>query len=674
MEKAKIMVSEEAKIKILALREELEEHNYKYYVLSKPTISDYDFDMKMKELEKLEKKFPEFDDPNSPSKRVGSDLTKEFMQVVHERPMLSLSNAYSKEELLDFDTRIKKLIEGDFTYVCELKFDGASISLTYKDGILERATTRGDGQQGDDVTANVRTIKSIPLKLRGDGYPRSFEIRGEILFPFDAFDELNREREQLGEPVFANPRNTASGTLKMQDPAIVASRKLDAYLFSIHGDNLPFDGHFENLQEAKGWGFKISDEIQQFQSIEEVLQYIEKWDKERFNLPVATDGVVIKVNSINLQNNLGATAKSPRWAIAYKFKAESASTILQEVIYQVGRTGAITPVANLKPVLLAGTTVKRASLHNADIIQNLGLHIGDTVYVEKGGEIIPKITGVDKDKRDVLARPVVFISKCPECNTQLVREEGEAAHYCPNEEGCPPQIKGKIEHFISRKALDIDGLGQETVDLLFEEGLISDVTGLYTLKKEQIAVLERLGDKSAERILTGLEQSKSAPFEKVLFALGIRFVGETVAKTLVTKLVNIENIKKASFEELTEINDIGGRIAQSVVDYFSSEKNLQLVDFLKGKGLQMEISKEKLENRTEKLKGLNIIISGTFQQFSREEIKGLIEQNGGKNVSSISKKTSYLVAGEKIGPSKLEKANKLGIPIISEDDLMNMLK
>ncbi len=669
-----IMTNEEAKLQIDILRKELEEHNYNYYVLSNPTISDFGFDMKMKDLEKLEHEFPQFKDPNSPSVRVGSDLTKEFEQVRHTRPMLSLSNAYSKEELIDFDTRIKKLIGEDFEYVCELKFDGTSISIAYEHGSLKQAITRGDGQVGDNVTTNVRTIRSIPLKTRGENYPDNFEIRGEIIFPFDVFNELNKDREEQGEPVFANPRNAASGTLKMQDSSIVASRKLDAYLFSLHGENLPRDGHYENLQEAKKWGFKISEHMQKCSSIEEILAYIEKWDTERFHLPVATDGVVIKVNSINSQNNLGNTAKSPRWAIAYKFKAESATTVLESVSYQVGRTGAVTPVANLQPVQLAGTTVKRASLHNADIIKNLDLHIGDSVFVEKGGEIIPKITGVDTSARTVFSRPVVFIHECPECNTKLVRKEGEAAHYCPNEQGCPPQIKGKIEHFIGRKAMDIDGLGQETVDLFFEKNMIKDVSDLYTLQKDDIAKLERLGEKSAERILEGLNLSRSIPFEKVLFALGIRFVGETVAKTLANKLIDIENIKNATFEELVDINEIGDRIAQSVVDYFNDDKNLQLIERLKGHGLQMAISKDKQENRTDKLKGLSIIISGTFQKLSRDKIKELIEQNGGKNVGSISKKTNYLIAGDKIGPSKLEKANKLQIPIITEEDFLNMIQ
>ncbi|NQU85032.1 MAG: NAD-dependent DNA ligase LigA [Mariniphaga sp.] len=659
---------------ILKLREELEDHNYRYYVISQPVISDFDFDMKMKELEKLEQNYPEFADPNSPTKRVGSDINKEFEQVKHERPMLSLSNAYSEEEIKDFDQRIRKIIEEEFQYVCELKYDGSSISLIYENGSLIRAITRGDGSQGDDVISNIRTVKSIPLKLRGNEFPDRFEIRGEVVLPFAMFNNINEEREQEGEPLFANPRNAGSGTLKMQDSSIVASRNLDAYPYSVLADNLPFEGHYQNLQEAKKWGFKISNDSVLCNNLDEVFNFIHKWDKERFNLPVATDGIVIKVNSSRLQEELGFTAKSPRWAIAYKFKAEQATTKLISVSYQVGRTGAVTPVANLEPVLLAGTTVKRASLHNSDIIKNLDLHIGDLVYVEKGGEIIPKITGVDLSQRHPLNAPVVFISKCPECEKQLQKKEGEAAFYCPNEIGCPPQIKGKIEHFISRKSMDIDGLGQETIDLLFSEGLLSTVTDLYTLQKEDISVLERLGDKSAERILKSLEDSKSIPFERVLFGLGIRYVGETVAKILAKTLGNIDKIKTATVEELTDINEIGGRIAESVVNYFSENKNLQLIEKLKSFGLQLELSEEQQASRTEKLKGLSIIISGTFENYSREQIKELIDQNGGKNVSSISKKTSYLVAGENIGPSKLEKARALEIPIISEEEFIKLLE
>ncbi|NOY96821.1 MAG: NAD-dependent DNA ligase LigA [Chlorobi bacterium] len=667
------MTKNEARQKIIALRDELEEHNYKYYVLSRPEISDFDFDMKMKELEKLEKEFPEFYDPNSPSQRVGSDLTKEFVQVKHERPMLSLSNVYSEQELIDFDQRVRKLLETGFKYVCELKFDGVSISMIYEGGKLERAVTRGDGEKGDNVTTNVRTIRAVPLKLRGSGFPARFEVRGEIMLPFNVFNKINEERVKAGEMPFANPRNAASGTLKMQDPSIVASRKLDAYLYYLLGENLPSDSHYENMQKAKEWGFKVSEHTKLCNGLGEVLSFIKTWDTKRYGLPVAIDGIVIKVDSLKMQEILGYTAKSPRWAIAYKFKAEQAATILHSVSFQVGRTGAVTPVANLEPVLLAGTTVKRASLHNADIIRNLGLHLNDTVFVEKGGEIIPKITGVDLSKRHPMAAPVVFITKCPECGTPLERKESEAAYYCPNSQGCPPQIKGKIEHFISRKAMDIDGLGQETVDLLFKEGLIKDISGLYTLRKEQIARLERLGEKSANRILKSLEESKNVPFERVLFGLGIRFVGETVAKVLANKLMSIDRIKNATYEELLEINEIGEKIAESVVEYFSDEENIKLIEFLKSIGLQMEISKEEQDNRTEKLKGLNIIISGTFKKFSREEIKNLIDLHGGRNVSSISKKTSYLVAGENIGPSKLEKARQLNIPIISEEEFEELI-
>lgn len=658
---------------ITALRDELTEYNYSYYVLAQPEISDFDFDMKLKELEKLEAEFPQFSDPNSPTQRVGSDISKDFEQVKHNYSMLSLSNAYSEEEIKDFDTRVKKIIETDCEYVCELKFDGSSISLTYENGELVRAVTRGDGVKGDDVTTNVRTIKSIPLKLRGNDYPNNFEMRGEIVMPFKVFDELNAELEKAGEPQLANPRNTSAGTLKMKNSSVVASRKLDAYLYYMLGENLPMDGHFENLQKAKEWGFKISDAIKVCKNMDEIYAFIKKWDTERHKLPMATDGIVIKVNSKKLQENLGFTAKSPRWAIAFKFKAESVSTVLKSVSYQVGRTGAVTPVANLEPVQIAGTIVKRASLHNADIIQNLDLHIGDTVFVEKGGEIIPKITGVDPTKRHPMFLPVEFIKDCQECKTPLIRKKDEVAHYCPNEDGCPPQIKGKMEHFVSRKGMDIDGLGQETIELLYNEGLTKSITDLYSLKKEQLEGLERMGEKSAQRILDGLEISKQVPFERVLFSLGIRFVGETVAKTLVKKLHTIEKIQSATLEELIDIDEIGDKIAESVVDWFSKEKHLQLIEKLKENGLQFKISEDQLLGQTNKLNELNIIISGTFEIHSRDELKKMIEKNGGKNVGSISKKTSYLLAGNNIGPSKLEKVNKLGIPIISENDFLKML-
>ncbi len=668
MEKAEIKQS------ILALREELEQHNYRYYVLSQPSISDYEFDMKIKELEKLEAENPEFFDANSPTQRVGSDLNKEFQQVEHRYPMLSLSNAYSEGELRDFDQRIRKLTDQQFEYVCELKFDGTSISLIYKNGELQQAITRGDGIRGDDVTANIRTIRSIPLKLKGDNIPDELEIRGEVLMPFAVFDQLNAEREKEGDPLFANPRNAASGTLKIQNSSVVAKRRLDAYLYYMLGETLPSDGHYENLQAAASWGCKISGHSRKCTNIDNVIAFCREWDERRHGLPVATDGVVIKVNSLRLQQYLGFTAKSPRWAIAFKFKAEQVSTILHSVSYQVGRTGAVTPVANLDPVLLAGTTVKRASLHNADIIKNLDLHIGDSVYVEKGGEIIPKIVGVDANSRHPMAQPVDFIKNCPECGTLLVRNEGEAAFYCPNETGCPPQIKGKMEHFISRKAMNIDGLGEETIELFYNQGMIRNAADLYELKKEKISRLERLGEKSADRILKGLEDSKTVPFERVLFALGIRFVGETVAKILANRLINIDNIKNASIEELTNIDEIGSKIAESVYNYFRNEENLKLIARLKQHELQFELNETSIQNRSDKLSGLSIIISGTFVQYSRDELKKMIEQNGGKNVSSISKNTSYLLAGNNIGPSKLGKVQKLNIPIISEEDFLKMLE
>ncbi|PTN09656.1 NAD-dependent DNA ligase LigA [Mangrovibacterium marinum] len=664
----------QAKEKIEALRHELEEHNYQYYVLSKPTISDYEFDMKLKELEKLEAEFPQFFDPNSPTQRVGSDLNQEFVQVNHQYPMLSLSNSYSEGELIDFDQRIKKLTDEPYEFVCELKFDGTSVSLIYENGALLRAVTRGDGVKGDDITANVRTIRSIPLRLKGDDYPASFEMRGEILLPFAVFAELNQAREDIGEMPFANPRNAASGTIKLQNAAEVAKRKLDAYVYYLLGENLPDDGHYESLQHARKWGFKISEHTKKCANINEVIDFINYWDTERFNLPVATDGIVIKVNSRRLQSELGFTAKSPRWAIAYKFKAEQVSTTLESVSFQVGRTGAVTPVANLTPVLLAGTVVKRASLHNADIINKLDLHLEDAVYVEKGGEIIPKIVDVNDSLRKPDAQKVEFIHECPECGTTLIRKDGEAAHYCPNETGCPPQIKGKIEHFISRRAMDIDGLGQETIELLYQQGLIRNSADLYDLQAEQLIPLERMGEKSAERILKSLQQSRQVPFERVLFALGIRFVGETVAKKLAQKLVNIDNLAKASLDELTAIDEIGIRIAESVIAYFHDERNRELLERLKNQGLQFELHESVLEGRSQKLEGLSIVISGTFEKHSRDELKELIEKNGGKSVGSISKKTSYLLGGANVGPSKLEKVEKLGIPILSEEEFLQMIE
>ena len=667
------MTTENIHQRITELRSNLEEHNHRYYILSQPVITDQEFDKLMKELEKLEAENPQFFDANSPTQRVGSDLNKEFEQVRHQYPMLSLSNSYSEEELRDFDQKIRKLTDQTVEYICELKFDGTSVSLRYRNGVLEKAITRGDGTFGDDVTNNVRTIRSIPLKLKGTGYPEEFEIRGEILLPFSEFDRINQEREEEGEQLFANVRNAASGTLKSQKSSVVAERKLDAYFYYLLGENLPSDGHLENMKATRDWGFKISPDTERCANIDEVIDFIRKWNLKRFDLPVATDGIVIKVNSLSLQQYLGSTAKSPRWAIAFKYKAEQLSTILQSVSYQVGRTGAVTPVANLEPVLLAGTTVKRATLHNSDIIKNLDLHFGDTVFVEKGGEIIPKIVGVDTTSRHPMAQSVEFIRNCPECGTTLVRKEGEAAHYCPNEDGCPPQIKGKMEHFISRKAMNIDGLGSETIDLLYNEGLIRNIADIYDLQKDQISRLERLGDKSAERILKSLDESRSIPFEKVLFALGIRFVGETVAKILAHRLMNIENIEKSSLEELTAVDEIGGRIAESVRSYFSNPENIKLIERLKEKGLQMELDETSIANRSEKLGGLLIIISGTFEKNSRDDLKKMIEQNGGKNVSSISGNTSYLLAGNNIGPSKLEKAKKLNIPIISEDDFLKMI-
>ena len=659
--------------RIEALRKELEEHNYKYYVLSTPVISDYEFDMMMKELEKLEADFPEFSDPASPTLRVGSDRNEEFVQVKHRYPMLSLSNVYSFEELQDFDQRVRKELETDVEYVCELKFDGTSISLAYENGVLVRAVTRGDGEAGDDVTANVRTIGSIPLRLRGDSYPESLEIRGEIVMPFPVFEELNRIREENGEQLFANPRNAASGTLKLQNSSIVASRKLDAFFYSIPGTPMKQISHFESLAQARDWGFRISENMAICKNLEEVKNYLEFWNEERFRLPVATDGVVIKVNSFQQQEMLGYTAKSPRWAVAYKFKAEQAVTTLLSVTYQVGRTGAITPVANLEPVQLAGTRVKRASLHNADIIAGLDLHLGDQVWVEKGGEIIPKIVGVDKSQRHPMALPVMFVTTCPECKEPLVRSEGEAAWYCPNDTGCPPQIKGKIEHYISRKAMNIDGLGAETVELLYRNGLVHDVADLYSLKMEQLVPLERLGEKSAQRILKSLEDSKSIPFSRSLFALGIRYVGETVAKNLAAASGNIDRLMEMSETELTSINEIGERIAASVKQYFSDQRHLTLINRLKEAGIAFMEENTGSKQLSDKLNGLSIVISGTFNLHSRDELKQMIEMHGGKNIGSISKNTSYVLAGDNMGPSKLEKAQKLGIPIINEDEFLNMI-
>ena len=662
------------KERIDQLRTDLHRHNYNYYVLNTPEISDKEFDDMMRELQDLEKEHPEYQDENSPTMRVGSDLNKNFTQVTHKYPMLSLGNTYSENEVTDFYDRVKKALNEDFEICCELKYDGTSISLTYENGKLVRAVTRGDGEKGDDVTDNVKTIRTIPLVLHGNNYPEHFEIRGEILMPWEVFEELNREKEAREEPLFANPRNAASGTLKLQNSAIVASRKLDAYLYYLLGEELPCDGHYENLQTAAGWGFKISEHTKKTHSLEEVFEYIRYWDTERKNLPVATDGIVLKVNSMRQQKSLGFTAKSPRWAIAYKFQAERALTRLNRVTYQVGRTGAITPVANLDPVQLSGTIVKRASLHNADIIEGLDLHIGDMVYVEKGGEIIPKITGVDKDARGMLiGEKVKFITHCPECGSKLVRYEGEAAHYSPNETACPPQIKGKIEHFISRKAMNIDGLGPETVDTFYRLGLIKDTADLYQLTAEDIKNLDRMGEKSAENIIKGIKASKEVPFERVLFALGIRFVGETVAKKIAKSFNNIEELENADLEKLTSIDEIGEKIAQSILIYFSSPLNVSLIERLKSAGLQLYRKEEDLNEYTDKLAGQSIVISGVFTHHSRDEYKDLIEKNGGKNVGSISTKTSFILAGENMGPSKLEKAHKLGIKIISEDEFLTLI-
>ena len=662
------------KERIDQLRTDLHRHNYNYYVLNTPEISDKEFDDMMRELQDLEKEHPEYQDENSPTMRVGSDLNKNFTQVTHKYPMLSLGNTYSENEVTDFYDRVKKALNEDFEICCELKYDGTSISLTYENGKLVRAVTRGDGEKGDDVTDNVKTIRTIPLVLHGNNYPEHFEIRGEILMPWEVFEELNREKEAREEPLFANPRNAASGTLKLQNSAIVASRKLDAYLYYLLGEELPCDGHYENLQTAAGWGFKISEHTKKTHSLEEVFEYIRYWDTERKNLPVATDGIVLKVNSMRQQKSLGFTAKSPRWAIAYKFQAERALTRLNRVTYQVGRTGAITPVANLDPVQLSGTIVKRASLHNADIIEGLDLHIGDMVYVEKGGEIIPKITGVDKDARGMLiGEKVKFITHCPECGSKLVRYEGEAAHYCPNETACPPQIKGKIEHFISRKAMNIDGLGPETVDTFYRLGLIKDTADLYQLTAEDIKNLDRMGEKSAENIIKGIKASKEVPFERVLFALGIRFVGETVAKKIAKSFNNIEELENADLEKLTSIDEIGEKIAQSILIYFSSPLNVNLIERLKSAGLQLYRKEEDLNEYTDKLAGQSIVIRGVFTHHSRDEYKDLIEKNGGKNVGSISTKTSFILAGENMGPSKLEKAHKLGIKIISEDEFLTLI-
>ena len=662
------------KEEIEALRAELNQHNYNYYVLSAPTISDREFDEKMKHLQDLEMAYPQYADPDSPTQRVGSDLSKEFQQVVHKYPMLSLGNTYSESDVRDFYERVARSLNEPFEIVAELKFDGTSISVTYEHGRLARAVTRGDGTKGDDVTANVKTIRSVPLRLLGDNYPDELEVRGEILLPWAEFDRLNAEREEQEEPLFANPRNAASGTIKQQNPAVVAARKLDAYFYYVLGENLPSDTHWGNLEQARRWGFKISKAMKLCHSMDEIIDFINYWDTERKNLPVATDGIVLKVNSLTQQRNLGFTAKNPRWAIAYKFQAEQAETRLNSVSFQVGRTGAITPVANLEPVLLAGTVVNRASLHNADIIKGLDLHIGDQVYVEKGGEIIPKIVGVNKEARSfMIGDEVRFVKRCPVCGTPLVRIEGEAAYYCPNDMGCPPQIKGRIEHFVTRRAMNIN-MGPETVEDLYEAGLVTNVADLYELKMADLMHLERWAEKSARNLMESLRNSKNVSFERVLYALGIRYVGETVARRLAKAFRSMERLEKATAEELLAVDDIGERIAESVIDYFSNERNREVVDRLKSHGLQMELPEEDTNGGNDKLKGLTIVISGTFAKHSRDEYKAMIERNGGKNSGSVSGKTDFILAGDNMGPAKLEKAAKLGVKIINEEEFLKMIE
>ena len=662
------------KERILQLRRQLHEHNYRYYVLSQPVIGDMEFDMMMHELQELEARHPEMADPNSPTQRVGSDLSKDFRQVEHRYPMLSLANTYSEQDVAEWYESVSRGLEGEpFEVCCEMKYDGLSISLTYRDGRLVQAVTRGDGVRGDDVTDNVRTIRCIPLVLTGSGYPREFEIRGEILMPWSVFERLNAEREAAEEPLFANPRNAASGTLKSQSSALVASRRLDAYLYYLLGDTLPADGHYENLMEARRWGFKISDGMRKVKTLQEIYDFISHWDTERKQLPVATDGIVLKVNSLRQQRALGYTAKSPRWAIAYKFKAERERTRLVEVTFQVGRTGAVTPVANMEPVLLAGTTVRRATLNNEDFIRSLDLHEGDYVYVEKGGEIIPKIVGVDTAARRAGAAPVKFATRCPECGTELVRYEGEAAHYCPNDAGCPPQIKGRIEHFISRRAMNIDSLGPETVDDYWRRGLIHNVADLYDITPADIdgGGARR---KSALKIVQGIAASRAVPFERVVFALGIRFVGETAAKLLARHFKNIDALAAAGLQELTAVSGIGDAIARSIISYFHTPANVEIVERLRACGLQMSLSEEQMAGMGDALKGQTVVISGVFRHHSRDEYKAIIEQNGGKSVGSISSKTSFVLAGDNMGPAKLQKAEKLGIRIMGEEEFLEKLR
>lgn len=664
----KIEISE----RIAKLKKVIDEHNYNYYVLSQPGISDFEFDQLLNELKKLEQENPEFIDPSSPTQRVGSDLNQEFTQFPHSYPMLSLDNTYNKEELADFEKRNKRILDEDYEYICELKYDGASISLRYENGILVRALTRGDGEKGDDVTNNIKTIRSIPLKLTGSAYPEVFEIRGEVFIPHEGFIRMNKIQREQGLPEYANPRNTASGSLKIQNSSLVAKRPLDCYLYYLISDTIPYQTHYESLQKAKEWGFKIPEIIERCYSLDDVYQFIDKWENERKNLPYDIDGIVIKINNILQQQELGMTAKSPRWATSFKFKAEQALTKLESISYQVGRTGAITPVANLTPVQLAGTTVKRASLHNADQIALLDIRIGDYVYIEKGGEIIPKVVGIDKKKRESSSVSLEYINICPECGTELIRTEGEAKHFCPNETGCPPQIKGKLEHFVSRKAMDI-GLAEATIEQLYNSGMLCDISDFFQLKKEDLLNLDRFAEKSAENLIFSIESCKQTPFERVLFALGIRYVGETVAKKLARSMGSIDKIMNATVEELLEIDEIGEKIAESINNHFNIEKNNEIVKKLINSGIQMEMSSDNLP-LSDKLKGKSLIISGVFKKYSRDEIKRIIEQNGGKNVSSISSKTDYLVAGENIGPSKLDKAQKLNITIVSEDEFLKLIE
>lgn len=657
--------------KIQDLREELNLHNHNYYVLDNATISDFEFDQKLKELQDLEAKHPEFFDENSPSQRVGGTITKNFQTVVHENRMYSLDNSYSKEDLQDWETKIQKVLGNvSLQYTCELKYDGASISITYENGKLSKAVTRGDGFQGDDVTNNIKTIKSIPLQLKGN-FPSKFDIRGEIILPFEGFEKMNQELIDIGETPYSNPRNTASGSLKLQDSAEVAKRPLDCLLYFITGNNLPFDTQFKGLETARNWGFKVPTQSKLVNNLDEVFEFINYWDVHRHDLPYETDGVVIKVNDFNHQNELGYTAKSPRWAIAYKFKSEQVTTTLNSISYQVGRTGAITPVANLEPVQLAGTIVKRASLHNADQIEKLDIRVGDEVFVEKGGEIIPKIIGVAKRGTEI--EPTKYITHCPECQSELIRKEGEAQHYCPNFYGCPPQIIGRIQHYISRKAMDIEGLGGETVALLFNNGLVKDYSDLYELKVEDVIPLERMAQKSAKNLVNGIEKSKEIPFERVLFALGIRYVGETVAKKLAKHYKTIDALSQASVMDLILVDEIGERIAQSVIEFFENQENRTIIERLKSFGVQFEIIEKFNPNATVKLSGKTFVVSGVFEKFSRDDLKKAIEDNGGKVGSSISAKTDFVVAGDNMGPAKLEKANQLGISIISEDDFIQMI-